>query len=83
MCVNNAFFVKSLMATMISCICLPIYWCIIMIYSLVVDLQGELGVDCGGPCSVACPSCSDGKKNQVSTHLGLVLGCCCYMLITK
>ena len=25
--------------------------------------QGELGVDCGGPCS-PCPSCNDGIKNQ-------------------
>lgn len=26
--------------------------------------QGELGVDCGGPCPAACATCSDGIQNQ-------------------
>jgi cysteine-rich repeat protein len=26
--------------------------------------QGEIGIDCGGPCTAACPTCVDGKQNQ-------------------
>ncbi len=26
--------------------------------------QGETGIDCGGPCSLACPTCVDGTLNQ-------------------
>jgi cysteine-rich repeat protein len=29
-----------------------------------VQGPGELGVDCGGVCPLACPSCSDGLQNQ-------------------
>ena len=25
---------------------------------------GELGLDCGGPCDLGCPTCDDGIKNQ-------------------
>ena len=42
-------------------------------------MQGETGVDCGGPCK-ACPSCSDGKKNQVSIHASYEHPCMLRML---
>lgn len=29
-----------------------------------IQNQGELGLDCGGPCSKSCPSCVDGILNQ-------------------
>ena len=32
-----------------------------------VKNQGEQGIDCGGPCSNACPSCADGILNQDET----------------
>tara|TARA_Y100000310_G_C20148221_1_gene563456 strand:+ start:20 stop:451 length:432 start_codon:yes stop_codon:yes gene_type:complete len=28
---------------------------------------GELGIDCGGPCDLECPTCEDGVKNQGET----------------
>ncbi len=30
---------------------------------------GEKGVDCGGPCPAACPTCKDGKKNGNETGI--------------
>ena len=29
--------------------------------------QGEQAIDCGGPCTVVCPSCADGIMNQGET----------------
>ncbi len=32
-----------------------------------IQNQGELGIDCDGPCSTACPTCTDGIQNQDET----------------
>jgi len=35
--------------------------------------QGEIGVDCGGPCQ-PCPECSDGQQRDCPVHEGVCLG---------